>query len=686
VALGSFVQAHTDARVAIVDLDCERLLPSPTLDRIFDRRFRVVGISCYSSYDYLTAFALGQEIRRRNPDAVLVAGGYHPSARPDDFLDLPGSPLEEPSPFDHVVVGEGEYPLTRIVTAALRGERLPDAVLGPEPVMDLDALPPLDWSLLDHYRSVAGEQVTFYFSRGCPFGCSFCMERSKGETAWRPWSPERAERELLAFDAWLGLRGRKLFLSDAVFGLRAPWRREMLERLARLDLGLDKTWLLTRVDLIDEGDVERYCRANVGIGLGLESGDPDMLTLMHKAPDGDTFHERFRDLAARAGAANLPWGANLIAGHPGETAASLERSAAFVKGLFLGSEQLTGFLSVDPFRFYPGSPVDRELDDYVERFGTRVHRPRWWNYSEQSFTSEWVDPTSNLDYHQREALTARLFAPIVEGVAERFAYDGPAADYFRRSVDRAVAGFGFASRLRTLESYHLWRRLTGNPTSRLSDDAEAAALFRRGRETRLAAIADAWGRPIPTGLRDALLEEPRERYVPEEGAIDSWRDVALSLTEDGTSTLSAIHAYATNYTLVDLSVGDRLLEVGTGTGYGAAIAARVVGETGSVATYELNPDLAEQARQNLAARPNVSVHCANALAGTAFPDFDKAVITCAVERVPPSLLDALPEGGRLTAPVVRGDGEQELTLFERIDGQLVTTPHGPVRYVPGVTT
>jgi len=122
VALGSFLEARTGARVEVIDLDYERFLQAPHPERVFGRNFFVVGISCYSSYDYLTAFYLGREIRRSNPSAILVVGGYHPSARPGDFLDLPGSELDEPSPFDHVVVGEGELPLARIVRAAARGE------------------------------------------------------------------------------------------------------------------------------------------------------------------------------------------------------------------------------------------------------------------------------------------------------------------------------------------------------------------------------------------------------------------------------------------------------------------------------------------------------------------------------------------------------------------------------------
>ena len=692
VALGSYLRARTGAEVELIDLNYERLLPAPDAERVFRPDVAVVGISCYSSFDYLAAFYLGCEIRRRNPGAVLVAGGYHPSARPGDFLNLPGSPLEEPSPFDHVVVGEGERPMERIGEAAARGERLAEPILGPEPLADLDELPPLDWSLLGRYREVGrqfGGQANLHFSRGCPFRCSFCMERSKGETAWRAWSPARAIEELRRLHAWLGLKGRTLFIADAVFGLDAAWRREMLERLAQLDLGLRAIWALTRIDRVGPGDAERFRRAGFGLGFGLESGDPGMLRLIGKTRDAEGFLARFQSFAAEAAKIGLPWGANVIAGHPGETAASLERSARFVGKLFLGTANLTGFLSVDPFRLYPGSLVDRQLDEYARQFGTRVHRPRWWNYSDQAFTAEWVDPSRALSYRQREALTARLFEPIARGIAERFAYRGPAADYFRRSVERAVELFSPPVRLRTLADYHLWRGLTGQSRARLSHDPEAQALFRRAREETLRRIEAERGITAPPRILRALAAEPRERYVPAGEVLDSWQDTAISLSPlvsppaAGGSTLSALHAYMLNYALLDLRDGDRLVEVGSGTGYGAALAARLVGPEGRVTTFEIAPALAAQARRNLARRRNVRVRCGDGLRPARLPRFGKALFTCAVRQVPRPYLDALPEGGRLLAPLLAREGgeEQVLTLFTRIHGKLVATLHGPVRYV-----
>jgi protein-L-isoaspartate(D-aspartate) O-methyltransferase len=161
----------------------------------------------------------------------------------------------------------------------------------------------------------------------------------------------------------------------------------------------------------------------------------------------------------------------------------------------------------------------------------------------------------------------------------------------------------------------------------------------------------------------------------------------MSATRDpaagGGATLSALHAYLLNYTLLDLRQGDRLIEVGSGTGYGAAIAARIVGPRGRVTTFEIDPALAAQARRNLARRRTVRVLCGDGLRPARLPRFNKALFTCAIRQVPRICLARLPEQGRLLAPLLVGEAgdDQALTLFTRIEGRLVTTRHGPVRYV-----
>src|SRR5690349_5505537 len=94
------LETQADALVEVVDLDMERGMGSAfDLGRLASRGYDLVGISCYSSFDYLKVMALGEHLRSVLPRAWLVTGGYHASARPDDFTGAG-------SPFDFVVVGD----------------------------------------------------------------------------------------------------------------------------------------------------------------------------------------------------------------------------------------------------------------------------------------------------------------------------------------------------------------------------------------------------------------------------------------------------------------------------------------------------------------------------------------------------------------------------------------------------
>jgi protein-L-isoaspartate(D-aspartate) O-methyltransferase len=682
VSLGSYLRATTSASVEIVDLDYEQALDAPDPQRIFDPRFTVVALSCYSSFDYLRSYYVGVELRRRNPSLLLVAGGYHPSARPEDFTGAE-------SPFDHVVVGEGERPLRRLVEAAARGERLDERVLGPDPVPELDELPPFDWDLLARYREAAtriGGQFTVALSRGCPFRCAFCMEGAKGRTGWRAFSPARAVAEVERIHRWLDLTGWTVFVTDPVFGLRPEWRAETLDRLAALALPVRAYWALSRVDVVQPEDLPRFQRAGFGLGFGLESGAPEMVGIVRKAgtadvaasPSGERYLARFEALVEAAARLRFPWGVNVIAGHPGETPDTLERSAAYLTRVFRGVGHLTGSLSVDPYRFYPGSHIDHELPEYERRYGTRVHRPRWWNDSEPTFNASWVDASRSLPFRAGTRLAAERYGPLLREIAARWTYDGRAADYYRRAVDEQVEFLEARHRLDGIRDYCLWRRLTRTGTEDARTDPEATALLRGERRRVVAGLPEPPGGASPA-LLEALEEEPRERFATEEHLWESSQDVALPLDAEGTASLSALHAYLTNYALLGLAPGDRLLELGGGTGYGAAVAARLVGPGGCVRSYEIDPDLAATARANLAGRPGVDVVTGPARAEAGF---DKIVFCYALGAPPEEFLDQLPVGGRLVAPLVTEDGTQRLMLFARGPEGVERSDEGEVLYVP----
>jgi len=152
VGLSSYVKARTGCEVHVRDLVAERALGSLSLQRLFEgddgEGYAVVGISVYSSFDWLLCQELARRARALLPDAVIVAGGYHASARPTEIV-------ADGSPFDVCVVGEGEIPLARIVESVAGGAPIRGQILGSEPIEHLDDLPETDWTVLDRYRGVA---------------------------------------------------------------------------------------------------------------------------------------------------------------------------------------------------------------------------------------------------------------------------------------------------------------------------------------------------------------------------------------------------------------------------------------------------------------------------------------------------------------------------------------------------
>ncbi|GMV12217.1 MAG: cobalamin B12-binding domain-containing protein [Polyangiaceae bacterium] len=677
--LAAAIRQKTDAVVDVVDLDMERAFGAVDLARVVSGGYDLVGVSCYSSYDYLKVMAIAARLRELLPRAWLVTGGYHPSARPEEFTGAD-------SPFDFVVVGDGERPIARLVEALAQGKRPLTRVLGPDSVQEPKELVPYDWSLLERYRPIArkmASQAEIYLSRGCPYDCSFCMERAKRDVSWRALEPLQAVEELHRLDRFLDLSRWTLFVADALFGMKRGWRREFLSELARRPLRARKVWLLIRLDLIEKEDIQLMARANVGPGFGLESGDPGQLKRIRKAGKLEGYLEKMLTVAEWARDHEVAFGANIIVGHPGETEASLRTSAKYMKKLFADHPRGThGFLSVDPFRLYPGSPIDEERDVWERQTGMRVHRYPWWQDGDQDFLAEWVDPSAELDFRTANRLRFELFSPILESIGKRFAYTGPARDYYLRAVREQIDLCAPRPRLRTLGLYQLWRGLNGEVPAEarrteLANDAELANLALSARRETL----DNKGIARDDAVTLALLRVPRERFVLPENVGESADDRALSLGEDGGSTISALHAYAIAFRALGLASGDDFVDLGGGSGYGAALAAEVVGRTGSVLSLELDPALAEQARENLADYPQARVLAADAHALNTWRGARRVYAGFALREMPSVWLDALGEGGVLVAPVGSGS-DQRLMRFERRGDGVVRQELGPVRYVP----
>ena len=176
----------------------------------------------------------------------------------------------------------------------------------------------------------------------------------------------------------------------------------------------------------------------------------------------------------------------------------------------------------------------------------------------------------------------------------------------------------------------------------------------------------------------AMAEVPRHEFVPPRLKSMAYQDRPLPIGEDQTISQPYIVAFMTQ--ALELEAGDRVLEIGTGSGYQAAVLARLVEH---VYTIEIIPSLGDSARQVLRRQGhnNVTVRIGDGYVGwPSKAPFDAIMVTAAPDHVPPALVEQLAEGGHLVLPV--GDYYQELLRLTRRDGEVLNESLLPVRFVP----
>jgi protein-L-isoaspartate(D-aspartate) O-methyltransferase len=180
---------------------------------------------------------------------------------------------------------------------------------------------------------------------------------------------------------------------------------------------------------------------------------------------------------------------------------------------------------------------------------------------------------------------------------------------------------------------------------------------------------------------DAMGQTPRHRFAPGNSCSIGYADRAVSIGLGQTISQPFVVALMTQ--LASVSPEDTVLEVGTGSGYQAAVLARLAK---TVCTIEIVPSLAVTAAKLLRqlGHDNVTVRAGDGYRG--WPDcgpFDAIVVTAALGHVPPPLIEQLKVGGRLVMPVGPVGGTQRLTLVEKIaPGQTTTRAVTLVRFVP----
>lgn len=178
----------------------------------------------------------------------------------------------------------------------------------------------------------------------------------------------------------------------------------------------------------------------------------------------------------------------------------------------------------------------------------------------------------------------------------------------------------------------------------------------------------------------AMKKVPRHRFVPAGQVGSAYTDRPLPIAEGQTISAPSIVAMMTE--AVRLGPTDRVLEIGTGSGYQAAVAAEIARHVYSIEIVEA---LAASARTRLSelGYNNITVrHGDGYLGWEEHAPFDAIIVTAAPDEIPQPLIDQLKEGGRMVIPVAEEGWAQKLYLIEKQDGELVTTELADVIFVP----
>jgi radical SAM superfamily enzyme YgiQ (UPF0313 family) len=351
--------------------------------------FDILAISCWTSLSYLATMTVARICRELYPDKLIVGGGYHATARPREFVTAERL-------FDYVVCLEGEFALTEIANNIAAGRPSETKIIRGATVK-AENLIPYDFDMIVDYLRLHnvpdGNTLKIYMSRGCPFGCSFCMEPAK-ERIWRAFPPAQAVDILC--EAVERFRPPLVGIADACFGMRPAWRREFLKLLAERKPQFPMI-IETRAEYLDEEDIIYLTQLDIEVQFGIESCSPDMLRIMQKTKQPEKYLQRFSEISRRLDEHHVTHRANLIFNHPGETAKTVQETFAFMHQQ-LDRDNSHLIWIPNGYMHFPGCDVDINRRVYEEQYGAKFNCGEWWKEeADPILLSQRVIPSRDLD-------------------------------------------------------------------------------------------------------------------------------------------------------------------------------------------------------------------------------------------------------------------------------------------------
>ena len=353
--VAAYAEKHTPHSVEMLDANLEGLSPEQLSERVALIRPDVVGITA-TTFSLVDVRMTAQAVKRVRPDARLVVGGPHVSLFPDETMTFPE--------VDFVIVGEGEQPFSQLLEALQAGgdfSHVPGLVWRDKqgavrrnpvaPFMeDLDDLPFPARHLVPiaRYRSFMTHEslvATVMSSRGCPYGCTFCNHQHMGQKFRARSAQSVVEemeqcarmgfREVMFYDDTFTInRGRVLDICNLLIERRVPLKWD----------------IRARVDTLNEELFDRLAEAGcIRLRIGVESGTPEILRVLHKGINLDAARRVFKWAAERG----MTTFAYFMIGNPSETREQIVQTVAFAKAI------RPDFVEFSPTHPCPGTDLYR---------------------------------------------------------------------------------------------------------------------------------------------------------------------------------------------------------------------------------------------------------------------------------------------------------------------------------------
>ncbi len=224
--------------------------------------------------------------------------------------------------------------------------------------------------------------------------------------------------------------------------------------------------------------------------------------------------------------------------------------------------------------------------------------------------------------------------------------------------------------------------MTQRDVPQMPGDTQDARNMRRRLVRSIASFDKPWGEPTRWDPRvlDAMRRVPRHLFMPDQGIVSAYRDAPQPIGHGQTISQPTVVALMTQ--ALDLDGSEKVLEIGTGSGYQAAVLSLLVK---SLFTIEVVAPLGEAAKTRLRDLGYVNVTARIGDGYRGWPDqapFDAILLTAAPARMPSVLVEQLAEGGVIVAPL--GQVEQQLVRWTKRGGALEKQVLGAVRFVPMV--